>query len=202
MTSALPFDTTVRDAEDASSEVDRDRDVRNLVQRGDVSAAACLLMKRHGRGIYRYCRMQLRDPALAEDVQQEVFVAVLHDLPRFLGRGTLKSWLFSIAHHRAIDAGRKRRRSEVCVPLAAAAELPDPADAPDQACDDARLRAALLAELAALPDKLRSLILLRFQQGMSFEEIGRGLGTKPGTLAARVTREMPKLRKRIEARLG
>jgi RNA polymerase sigma factor (sigma-70 family) len=199
--SAIPLETTVRDAQDASCEVDRDRDVRDLVQRGQVKAAVCLLMKRYGKAIYRYCRVQLRDPGLAEDVQQEVFLAALRDVPRFVGRGALKSWLFSIAHHRAIDAGRKRCRSPTCVPIAEAMELADLGVPADEACDDARLYAALFAELAVLPDDLRSVILLRFQQGMSFEDIGRALSMKPGTLAARVAREMPKLRERIEARL-
>jgi RNA polymerase sigma-70 factor (ECF subfamily) len=201
MTSAIPFDTTLAGAQGASPEVDRDRDLRGLVLRGEIHAVLCCLMQRHGTAIYRYCCEQLRDPVLAADVQQQVFIAAFRDLPQFCGRGTLRSWLFRIAYHRAIDAARARARSPACGSVSEAAELADPRLAPDEACDDQRLHAALVAEIEELPEPLRSLILLRFQLGMSFEEMARIFGEKPGTLSIRVLRAMPGLRERIEARL-
>lgn len=200
-TSAIPFDTTQADAQDAPPEVDRDRDVRDLVLRGEVQAALCCLMQRHGRPIYRYCCEQLRDAALAADVQQQVFIAAFRDLAKFGGRGTLRSWLFRIAYHRVIDAARVRARSPVCASVTDAAEVADTRLLADEACDDERLRAALVAELAELPEHVRSAVLLRYQQGMSFEDMARISGEKPGTLSARVSRAMPMLRERIEARL-
>jgi RNA polymerase sigma-70 factor (ECF subfamily) len=200
-TPAIPFDTTLADARDASPEMDRDSDVLDLVLRGEMEVALCCLMQRYGRAIYRYCCEQLRDPALAEDVQQQVFIAAFRDLAKFRGSGTLRAWLFRIAYHRVIDAARVRARSPAGVSVGEAAEVADPRAPADEACDDERLRAALVAELAELPEHLRCAILLRFQQGMSFEEIARILGEKPGTLSARVLRAMPVLRERIEARL-
>jgi RNA polymerase sigma-70 factor, ECF subfamily len=200
-TSAIPFDATLADARDASRDVDRDSDIRDLALRGELEAALRRLMQRHGRAIYRYCCGQLRDRELAADVQQQVFIAAFRDLATFRGRGSLRSWLFGIAYHRVIDAARARARSPACGSVSAAAEVVDPRLLPDEACDDQRLRAALVAELAELPERLRSAILLRFQQGMSFEEMAPILGEKPGTLSARVLRAMPALRARIEARL-
>src|SRR5262245_18850585 len=49
---------------DHSEVQDRDNDVCDLVLRGDLRAALCCLMQRHGKAVYRYCRAQLRDPAL------------------------------------------------------------------------------------------------------------------------------------------
>ncbi len=200
-TLAIPFDMTLADAQDASPEVDRDSDVRDLVRRGEMQAAFRLLMQRHGRPIYRYCYGQLHDAELAADVQQQVFIAAFRDLEKFRGRGTLRSWLFGIAHHRAIDAGRARARSLAWVSTGDAAKVPDTCLPLDEACDDERLRAALRAELAELPEHVRGAILLRYQQGMSFEAMARILREKPGTLSVRVSRAMPVLRERIEARL-
>jgi RNA polymerase sigma-70 factor (ECF subfamily) len=202
MTSAIPFDMTLVDARDASPDVDRDSDIRTLVARGKLDAALCCLMRRYGTAIHRYCCVQLRDPVLAADVRQQVFIAAFRDLTTFSGRGTVRSWLFRIAFHRVIDAARVRTRSPACAPIGDAAEVADPRLLPDEACDDQRLRAALVAELAELPERTCSAILLRFQQGMSFEEMARIFGEKPGTLATRVSRAMPELRARIEARLG
>lgn len=200
-TSEIPFDTIQVDARDASPGVDRDSDVRDLVLRLELRAALCCLMQRHGKAIYRYCREQLRDPVLAEDVQQQVFIAAFRDLATFSGRGTPRSWLFGIAYHRVIDAARVRGRSPACSSVTEAAEVADPRLLADEACDDERLRAALVAELAELPERTRGAILLHYQQGMSFEEMARICGEKPGTLSARVSRAMPALRERIEARL-
>ncbi|HEX8111977.1 MAG TPA: RNA polymerase sigma factor [Kofleriaceae bacterium] len=192
---------TLADARDASPEVDRDSDVRDLVRRGEMQAALCRLMRRHGRPIYRYCCEQLRDPELAADVHQQVFIAAFRDLEKFRGRGTLRSWLFGIAYHRVIDAARARARSLAWISVTEAAKVADPRPPVDQACDDERLHAALVAELADLPAHVRSAILLHYQQGMSFESMARISGEKAGTLSARVMRAMPVLRERIEARL-
>jgi RNA polymerase sigma-70 factor, ECF subfamily len=201
-TSSITFDTTQADAHGTSHAVDLDSEVRDLVRHGELRAALCRLMQRHGAAVYRYCREQLRDPVLAEDVQQQVFIAAYCDLSTFSGRGTLRSWLFGIAHHRVIDAARARGRSPAFVSITKAAEVVDPCVPADEACDDERLRAALVVELAALPVHTRSAILLRYQHGMSFEEMAQISGEKPGTLSARVSRAIRVLRERIEARLG
>jgi RNA polymerase sigma-70 factor (ECF subfamily) len=201
-TSSIPFDVTQADAHDALHEVDRDCEVRDLIRRGKLQPALCGLMQRHGKAIYRYCCEQLRDPILAEDVQQQVFLAAYRDLTTFKGRGTLRSWLFGIAYHRVIDAARVRDRARAHVPVTEATEVSDTRTPADEGCDDERLRAALVIELEALPMHVRGAILLRYQHGMSFEEIAQITGEKPGTLSARVSRAMRTLRERIEARLA
>ncbi|HEX7842192.1 MAG TPA: sigma factor-like helix-turn-helix DNA-binding protein, partial [Kofleriaceae bacterium] len=71
-----------------------------------------------------------------------------------------------------------------------------------EALDVRRLREALAISLGELDDQVRTAILLRYQQGFTFEEMAEICGEKPGTLAARVARAMPRLRARIEAILG
>jgi RNA polymerase sigma-70 factor (ECF subfamily) len=68
-------------------------------------------MQRHGPSVYRYCREALRDRALAEDVQQQVLIAVFRDPRKFSARSTVRTWLFAIARHRVLDAVESRRRA-------------------------------------------------------------------------------------------
>src|SRR5262249_39612715 len=81
---------------------DPDADVLALVGR-DTRVALHHLMQRHGRAVYRYCRIALGDAVLADDVHQQVFIEAFRDLPGFAGRSTLRTWLLGIARHRVLD---------------------------------------------------------------------------------------------------
>ena len=199
-----PFDPIpLLDAEDAPRPPDPDRDVIALVRRGEVTRALALLMTRHGRPIYRYCCEELHDTALAEDVQQQVFVAAFHSLPHFEGRSSLRAWLFGIARHRVLDAVKLRGRDRAR--LVQAADEPaitfDARLSPGEALDELRLREALRAELARLPEPVRTAIVLQYQHGLSIAEIAKVLHEKPGTISARVLRALPVLHEQIAARL-
>ena len=185
---------------DARDRMDRDSDVLDLVREGDVTGALQRLMQRHGDAVYRYCRTALNDAALADDVLQQVFVEVFRDLPRFAGRSTVRTWLLGIARHRVLDAAKQRRRTRARVEPDASADVPDARPSPGEALDDARLRAALVACIAELDEPVRTAILLRYQQGLTYEEMAEICDERPGTLHARVIRALRRLRDRIEAR--
>lgn len=177
---------------------DPDADVLALVDRGDLRAASTLLMRRHGAAVYRFCREALQDATLADDVHQQVFIEALRDLAQFARRSTLRTWLFAIARHRVLDAIKSRRRARGWIGAVDAADVPDRRPAVDAELDDAELQAVLVRCIAALDDDLRTVLLLRFQQGMTFEDIARVCRKKPGTLQARVARVLPQLRLAIE----
>jgi RNA polymerase sigma-70 factor (ECF subfamily) len=181
---------------------DPDSDVLALVAKGDMTGALQRLMQRHGTAVFRYCREALRDPAMAEDVQQQVFIAAFKDLPRFSGRSSVRTWLFAIARHRALDAAKSRRRAGAHIDGDDAAGIPDPTPSPGDSLDDARLHAALIACVGKLPPRVRLAVLLRFQQGFTFEEMAEMSHEKAGTLQAQVTRALPVLRACIESRTG
>ncbi len=187
---------------DGACAVDPDSDIIDLVARGDTDAAVRCVMRRYGVAVYRYCRAGLGDAALAEDVQQQVFVEVHRDLPRFTRRSRLKIWLFAIARHRVYDAAKRRRRAGRHVADAADADASDPRPSAAESVDEARLRAALADCLAALPEATRAALLLRYQQGFSFAEMAAICGERAGTLCARIARALPRLRRDIEARIG
>jgi len=181
---------------------DSDRDIVGVVKTGDVTAALRILMQRHGTAVYRYCREGLHDWMLADDVHQQIFIQAHRDLTRFAGRSTLRTWLFAIARHRVLDAAKSRRRARTHLEDDETADTADPSAEPGEQLDDARLRQALVVCLAALGEHLRTAVLLRYQQGFTFEDMANICDEKPGTLQARVTRALPALRKCIAGRTG
>lgn len=182
--------------------VDDDEGVVRLVRVGKRDGALRILMDRYGAPLYRYCREALRDEALADDVHQRVFIEAHRDLAKFAGRSSLRTWLFAIARHRVLDATKSRRRAQAHLEDDETADIPDPRPTPDQRIDDARLREALANCLDELGEHVRSVVLLRYQQGFSFEEMADICDDKAGTLQARVTRALPKLRTCIETKTG
>ncbi|MBC7976346.1 MAG: RNA polymerase sigma factor [Myxococcales bacterium] len=184
---------------------DPDANIVRLIARGrdgDRNQALRLLMHRHGTAVYRYCREELHDTALADDVHQQIFIEAYRDLARFRGRSTLRSWLFGIARHRVLDAAKSRRRAEAHLEDDDTADAPDPRPLPCEQLDQARLEHALAHCLGGLGAHVRSALLLRYQQGFSFEDMAEVCSEKPGTLQARVARALPVLRACIEARTG
>jgi RNA polymerase sigma-70 factor (ECF subfamily) len=184
-----------------SRDGDADDDVMSLIGCGDLPGALRCLMQRHGAAVYRYCCEALRDTTLADDVHQQVFIEAFRDLPRFAGRAPVRVWLFAIAHHRILDAAKQRRRTQDRFDDVEAGDAPDPRPSAVDLIDDAQLHEALAAAIAELDEPARVAVLLRYQQGFTFEEMADICGEKPGTLHARVARTLPRLRRAIEARL-
>jgi RNA polymerase sigma-70 factor (ECF subfamily) len=181
---------------------DPDSDIIQLIDRGDRAAALTALMRRHGTAVYRYCREELHDRTLADDVHQQIFIQAHRDLHRFAARSTLRTWLFAIARHRVLDAAKSRRRAQAHIEDDDTADTPDPSPLPGDQLDEARLQHALIACLRELGDHVRGALILRYQQGFTFEELSTIFHEKPGTLQARVMRALPLLRICIEARTG
>jgi RNA polymerase sigma-70 factor, ECF subfamily len=181
---------------------DPDHDIVALIERGERAAALTSLMRRHGTAVYRYCREELHDRTLADDVHQQIFIQAHRDLERFAARSTLRTWLFAITRHRVLDAAKSRRRAQAHIEEDDTADTPDPTPPPGERLDEARLQQAMITCLRKLGDQVRGTLVLRYQQGFTFEELGAIFGEKPGTLQARVMRALPVLRACIEARTG
>lgn len=178
-----------------------DADIRALIAEGELERALGMLMDRHGDALFRYCCKGLDSEAHADDVLQQVFIEAFRDLRAFTGRSTLRGWLFGIARHRVLDHKRVLKRNlPRSRPLRDTSIDPRPPAA--ELIDDARLREALVECLGELGDHVRNALLLRYQQGFSFEEMSAICEEKSGTLQARVARALPVLRKCIEARTG
>jgi RNA polymerase sigma-70 factor (ECF subfamily) len=181
-----------------------DGDVLDRLEKGDERGALTALMARYGVPVYRFCRQMLRDEALADDVHQQVFVQAFRDLPRFERRSALRTWLFGIARHRCLDAikieGRRGRRFPLDDEPGADQESGGAPSVVDRMAA-AEMAGALEHCLDELAPGTKSAVLLRFREGLGFEEMAVLADEKAGTLQARVARALPVLRKCLERRL-
>jgi RNA polymerase sigma-70 factor (ECF subfamily) len=180
-----------------------DADVLALIDRAEWRPALDTLMGRYGVAVYRFCRQMLRDDALVDDVHQQVFVQAYRDLPRFQQRSQLRTWLFGIARHRCLDAikiqGRRDRRFPLDDEPGAGDAAPGPS--PLDILSLAELSGALETCLDELAPATKSAVLLRYREGLPFDQMAGMFGEKAGTLQARVARALPVLRRCLERRL-
>lgn len=141
------------------------------------------LYRRYVGPVYGYCFYLLGDHHDAEDVTERTFLAALAAIDRFREQdgGTVRAWLFRIAHNQLANALRARGRhrtaplDEVVVEPASA---DDPARLAGQADDARRLRAAI----ARLSEDRRQVVVLRFADGLSAREIGAVLDRSEGAV--------------------
>jgi len=181
---------------------DPDTDVVRLAHQGAMKTALRELMRRHGKALHRYCREALADSALADDVHQQIFIEAYRDLPRFEPRASVRTWLFAIARHRVLDALKCRRREQARTSDDDLTDAPAPQPLASATLDAVKLARALEASVASLPESTRTVVLLRYAQDLTFEQIAMTVGESAGTVQARVARALPVLRRALERRIG
>src|SRR3954449_13017058 len=119
-----------------------------------------------------------------EDVLSEVFLQVARDIATFDGEEKgFRSWVFTIAHHRLIDARRHSARR----PVDLAAEPPEPPDRADDAAEEALARIGaeeVHRVLGAISDEQRAVLLLRVLADMSIDDVAKAVGKRPGAVKA------------------
>jgi RNA polymerase sigma-70 factor (ECF subfamily) len=146
-------------------------------------AATELLVRKYLRDVYELTARVLSDKDLAQDAAQDAFVNALGALHRFRGESSFKTWLLRIALNSARSVGRRRgRRREVALDLAeeTAAESTDAIEQIGNVAEAKKMEALL----HKLPEKQRLAVMLRLQQGLSYEEVAAALDCSEG--AARV----------------
>jgi RNA polymerase sigma-70 factor (ECF subfamily) len=176
------------------------RELTNLAVQGDRTAIESLLG--HLRPmVVRYCRARLGRVSgqyhIADDVAQEVCIAVLSALPRYRDMGRpFASFVFGIASHKVADALRSSVRS--AVPTQDLPDGPDEGPGPEETV--VRYIEAEHARrlLSRLPDNQRELLMLRVVSGLSAEETGNVLGMSPGAVRVAQHRALARLRAMAE----
>lgn len=162
-------------------------------QAGDRVALEGLLAQTRPQ-IYRYVLARLVDRASADDVTQEVTMAVVSALPRYVdtGRSPL-AWMFGIAQRKVSEAHRSGgRRREMVVD--GVPELPDEDSRPDIAACDLETARELAALLDRLPPPQGEILRLRIAAGLSAEEVGAVVGMSAGAVRIAQHRALTKLR--------
>lgn len=179
-----------------------DEQLLQRIARGDSNALA-LLYDRYGRLAYSLAYRILGDVPSAEDAVQEAFLNIWRMAPSFDGqRGSARTWLLSVARHKAIDALRQRRRQQ---PLGLVTELSEtltPAEDIWQGVDIALQREALERNLAQIPVEQRQVIEMAYFGGYTHQEIGKQLNIPLGTVKGRIRMGMEKLRSLLKSQEG
>jgi RNA polymerase sigma factor (sigma-70 family) len=151
-----------------------DRRLARRAARGDTDAFAAIF-RRYQQDLYRYCVAILGNEQDAQDALQNTMVKALGALPGERRQIELKPWLYRVAHNESIDL---RRRARPTAPLAD--EVPAPGVGPEQRAADRTQLRHLLADIAELPERHRSALVMRELAGLEFEEIGTALETSAG----------------------
>jgi RNA polymerase sigma factor (sigma-70 family) len=146
------------------------------------------LLDAHGRDVHRFLVATI-GAIDADDCYQETWLAALRAYPRLSEASNLRGWLFTIAHRKAIDHARSRTRR--ATPVAEPAELPQApiADPPDGVDSD------LWSAVAALPQKQRTALALRFIADSAYAEIGEAMEISPEAARRNVHEGLKRLRK-------
>jgi RNA polymerase sigma-70 factor (ECF subfamily) len=163
------------------------------------SAAFGLLYDRHVEAIYRYVYYRVRDDAEAEDLTSDVFMRALKAMPRYEPRQAFLAWLYRIARNAVIDRARRGKRQvsyEDALEHPGADTIVVPDDEVLAHSDNDTLRGAL-AQLTPLQQEV---IVLRFLEGYSTQEIAHIVGKREGTVRGIQFRAIGALRQLIPSR--
>lgn len=140
-------------------------------------AAFAVLVERHGATIKAYALRLLRSPEQAEEVFVDTFARVAARGGRWESRGTVRGYLFTIAHRLCIDHLRQRRRDRLAWPHVVALEQERSVHpSPEAEVALGQTAQALERAIAALPEGHRQVLLLRAVHGLSSEETARVVG--------------------------
>jgi RNA polymerase sigma-70 factor, ECF subfamily len=172
-----------------------DSELAAALQRGEPRAVEALY-DRYGRLAFGLASRMITDRAAAEDVVQDAFLSVWRNANTFdPARGSLRSWLLSIVHHRAIDHLRGSAGRQTDAPLDVMERLKPDAFAVEPADAD---RIEIRNGLAALPEAQRQTLELAYFGGLTHVEIALRMGVPLGTVKGRMRIGLEKLRDRLQ----
>jgi RNA polymerase sigma-70 factor, ECF subfamily len=195
-----------------------DAELIAAIKAGDEGTFAAMV-DAYSPGLLRTARMFVRDRAVAEEIVQDTWLAVLRGIDRFEGRSSLRTWIFRILMNTAKTRGVREARS---IPFSAAARDDEPAVdpdrflGPDQRWPGAWLmgpsdwptpeeellsgetRAVILDAIEQLPDAQRTVITMRDLDGLPADEVAELLGITDGNQRVLLHRARSKVRAALE----
>jgi len=174
------------------------------VQRGDKGAFDALVLK-YQHKLVKLVMRYVRNPAEAEDIAQEAFIKAYRALPQFRGDSAFYTWLYRIAINTAKNAVVSRDRSPVEYELDRHSNdesydmqgrMKD-SETPEGLVLTDEIRSTVNAAIDALPEDLRTAIVLRELEGLSYEEIAAAMDCPVGTVRSRIFRAREAIDKRL-----
>jgi RNA polymerase sigma-70 factor (ECF subfamily) len=136
------------------------------------------------------------DRAVADDVTQQIFLKLFTAIRQFRGESEFTTWLYRLVVNACLDERRRRRR---LLPWGDTVATKNPSEKKPQEKQYARLEVAeaVRAAIGELKPKFRLPILLKYIEGLSYEEIATVMGCSKGTVASRLNRGHSQLAKRL-----
>ena len=175
-----------------------EQEILQRARQADPDATASLLAQLRP-GIVRYCRARLGRVGgaytTADDVAQEVCLALLGAMPRYRDEGRpFAAFVYGIAAHKVADAQRAAARDATTAPVDALADRADAAPGPEQQALRTDLARRLSELLDQLPEPQREIILLRVAVGLPADEVGAIVGMSAPAVRVAQSRALARLR--------
>ena len=174
------------------------------VQAGDRRAFD-LLVRKYQHKVVKLVLRYVRNPAEAEDIAQEAFIKAYRALPQFRGDSAFYTWMYRIAINTAKNSLASRDRSPIRYDLdlndpeeshSVQTKLQDP-DTPEGMALTEEIRLIVNSAIEALPEELKTAIVLRELDGLSYEEIAAAMECPVGTVRSRIFRAREAIDKRL-----
>jgi RNA polymerase sigma-70 factor (ECF subfamily) len=175
-------------------------------QRGEMAAFA-LLAERHQTAIFNFVLRQIRTPAVAEEIAQEVFMRIIEGAAAFKHEAKFTTWAYTIARNLCIDHARKashRRHDsldqtdrEGGAPLGERVADLHPRASTERAAVATQIQERVVAAVEALPAEQREVFLLRQLGNLPFQEIAVVTGTPENTVKSRMRYALERLQEAL-----
>ncbi|MHA6765823.1 RNA polymerase sigma factor [Sphingobium ummariense] len=175
-----------------------DADDQSLAMRAQAGeeAAYAMLMQRHRDAVWRLARGHVGDADEAFDITQEAFIAAFAAIARYDGSRPFRAWMARITLNKCRDWARRRavrRFFTLAKPLDDATDVADMAASPEESLASADAVSRINAAIAALPAKLKEVLLLRTIENMGQADTARLLGISEKAVETRLYRARTKL---------
>jgi RNA polymerase sigma-70 factor (ECF subfamily) len=154
------------------------------------------LVRQHQAMVFSIAWHLLRDRAVAEELAQDVFLSLHQHLAEMESPEHVIYWLRRVTTNRALDETRRRQRR----PMVSLENAPEPVAVTPTG--DPLLDTSLRKLVAALPEKARAIVVLRYQEDLDPAEIARVLGIPVGTVKSQLQRALALLREKLSRVAG
>lgn len=161
-------------------------------RRGDADAFEQLVAAYRDQ-VFRLALRMCGSEADADEVAQEAFLSAWKALPNFRGESQFSTWLYQLTTHAAIDLMRREKRQIAAADITEVSAA-DPAPSPQQQAEQSEQREIVRDAILQLAPEQREVVVLRFMEELSYEEIGAVLKLPPGTVKSRLNRAKAQLK--------
>lgn len=160
-------------------------------RRGDADAFEQLVVA-YREQVFRLALRMCGSEADADEVAQEAFLSAWKALPNFRGESQFSTWLYQLTTHAAIDLMRREKR-QIAADITEVSAA-DPAPSPQQQAEQSEQREIVRDAILQLAPEQREVVVLRFMEELSYEEIGAVLKLPSGTVKSRLNRAKAQLK--------